>query len=509
MPARLIGVSALALIAATPALAQNKPDPGDAFALPAETQPATSDQQIDTRAPADKPAEAAPVAATGDPVLDRLNALEAKIKALEARNAQLEEQSRFNEDRIEKVETRAAKAVQFTWAPTLSDVGGNFTFKPRGMLELDYAGYNSRAGGYQFNNGTQIRRGRFGFEGTAFRTFAYRVEAEYVNNAVNLLDAYIQYNGFKKLSITVGQQKAPYGLEANTSDAFNTFLERGMANVAFGAVGAERRVGATLAYSTDHLYATVGIFGAGEAVNRNATTPGETYGFNGRVVWEPINDTNRLVHVGVSGYKVTDFAANSLTIGDRPNSRVDGGLITSVSITGTNPANGVQTGVKNATFVGGEAAFVYGPFSVQGEYDHLTLNRFEAGNPNNTNLHFNGFYVFGSFFLTGESRSFRGGVVDRLKPFRDFNPQKGNWGAFEVALRYDKLNLTDHDLSPLTREATSWTTALNWYLNGNVKFMFNWVRFKGLNSPLAVAPVAINGTTVKGDVFGSRLHLDF
>ena len=35
------------------------------------------------------------------------------------------------------VETRAAKAAQFTWAPTIADPTGNFTFKPRGVIEAD------------------------------------------------------------------------------------------------------------------------------------------------------------------------------------------------------------------------------------------------------------------------------------------------------------------------------------------------------------------------------------
>ena len=56
-------------------------------------------------------------ASTGDPVLDRLNALEARIRQLEARNAELEQQAELNEGRLQTVETRAAKAAQFSWAP--------------------------------------------------------------------------------------------------------------------------------------------------------------------------------------------------------------------------------------------------------------------------------------------------------------------------------------------------------------------------------------------------------
>jgi phosphate-selective porin OprO/OprP len=279
-----------------------------------------------------------------------------------------------------------------------------------------------------------------------------------------------------------------------------------MANNAFGAVAAERRLGATLAYTTEKLNATIGLFGAPEGVQRDATTPDEAYSGNARITWEPILDTGKVVHLGVSGYLATNFAGNTLSnIGDRPNVRVDGGRLVQASIAGTNPATGPQTGAKDATFLGAEAAIVYGPFSVQGEYGHLTVDRFGTAG----NVDFDGFYVFGSWFPTGESRSFKGGTIDRLVPINAFDPAKSQWGAVELAVRYDQLNLTDTDLSPLDKKATSWTGAVNWYLNGNLKLLFNYIRFKGENSPLVATPASTFGTTAKGDAFATRLHVDF
>lgn len=483
-----------------------------AFTAPLSAQVAPADVEqgsgLDTTVSADLSSAPAAVPKTGNAVLDKLNELEAKVNALEARNKQLEAEAAETQTRVQKVEVRAAKEVQPGPAPTFSDVNGSFTFHPRGTIQLDYAAYKGRAGGYDYNNGTDIRRARFGFDGTAWTVWRYRIEAEFVKQNVNLLDAYIQYAGFRNLLITIGQQKAPYGLEANGTDALNTFLERGMANNTFGAVGAERRVGATVAFTpTPHIIATVGIFGAGEGVQRNAGTPDETYGVNGRVTFEPISDVGRLVHVGASAYHVSQIAGKAITLGDRPGTRVDNGQIESVGIgpvtTGT--VTSQTRGVQGATYWGTEAALVYDRFSLQGEYNHLNVSRYGAV----PNLNFDGYYVFGTVFLTGESRSFRNGLPDRVKPFNDFNPSAGHWGAFELAVRYDRLNLTDRNLSPLDHTADSWTGGINWYLNPNTRFIFNYIRFKGTNSPLVVAPVTANGTTAKGDAFATRLQFDF
>ncbi|MBP6112878.1 MAG: porin [Sphingobium sp.] len=461
----------------------------------------TDSSPIDSVLPADDTANVATPAApasTGNAVLDRLNAMEARIRQLESRNTELEQQASETQNRVQNVEVRAAKAAQPGVVPTYADVTDSFTFKPRGVLQIDYATFNERQGGYQFSDGTDLRRARFGFEGTAYKRFKWRLDAEYVKQAVNLLDAYISYTINPKWSVTLGQHKAPYGLEANTSDANNTFFERSLASNTFGAVGAERRLGLSLAYNTDKLNAAVGVFGGAEGITRNATTRDEPYGVNARITFDPILDTGRVVHVGASAYHVSHFGNKALTLSDRPNVRVDGGTLFSVPL----------TNVQSGDYLGAEGALVFGPFSVQGEYGTLKLDRLGAL----TSLEFAGFNIFGSVFLTGESRSFKGGNVDKLKPFSDFDPANGKWGAVELAARYDEIDLTDPALgaaisasNPNGRKAHSWTGALNWYLNPNFRASFNYIRFTGRNSGLVSTGIG----TSKGDVFASRLQIDF
>jgi phosphate-selective porin OprO and OprP len=437
-------------------------------------------------------------------LLHRLDTLEARIQSLEAQNLALAARLQQDNARVAQVTERVAKAAQVAPAPIFADVDDNFSFKARGTLQADVAQYGTRAGGYDFNNGTDVRRARFGFDGMAYHDFRWRAEAEYVKNTANLLDLYVQYGLTPSWTLTLGQHKTPFGLEANSFDGFNTFLERGMANNAFGAVGAERRVGISAAFQSNQLNASFGLFGAGEAVTRNALTPGEGYSVNARISWDPVLAPGAIVHLGWSGYQARGFAANSLTVGDRPNVRVDDARLISATIAGS-AADLAQTGAKSAYFSGAEALWVRGALSLQGEYGVLGISRFGAA----PTVNFDGGYVFASWFATGESRAMRNGVMDRVRPLRNFEPAHDAWGALEFAWRFDTLDLSDFGLSPLQRQARNWTAAANWYLNPNTKIIFNYIRFLGTNSPLTAAPIADNGTTAKGTALAARVQFDF
>ena len=478
----LAGASLLAF--ASPSLAQQERRPAN----PGETQ-------LDTFEPADDAPVQTALKLTGDPVLDRLNALEARVSQLENENAQLRQQADLDEGRIETVETRSLKAAQFGWAPTFSDPAGNFTFKPRGVIELDAGVFNEREGGYDYNDGTLLRRARLGFEGTAFKWFNYRAEVDFAGNAVNITDMYLQYAKIPKTVLTIGQHKAPFGLESNNSDNYNTFLERGMFTNAFGNAGAERRIGLSAAYAPkENLNIAAGLFGDNESISRgNGAAPGESWGVNGRATWEPVFDTGKIVHLGVSGYYRERLKSgdtpDAVRLNDRPNIRIDGGNIAD---------SAVITRARSLKYGGIEAAGVFGPLTVAGEAGRLWLDRFGAGK-----ARFSGYYGYASYMLTGETRPFKGGNFDRIRPFGELG--KDGLGAFEVALRYDHIDLSDTPVPARAgNEASSVTAGVNWYFNSYTKLMVNWVRFWGDNTPLD--PV---GSKTKADALATRLHLDF
>src|SRR4029078_10988386 len=105
--------------------------------------------------------------------------------------------------------------------------------------------------------------------------------------AVNITDLYLQYTKIPKTVLTIGQHKAPFGLESNNSDNYNTFLERGMFTNAFGNAGAERGIGLSVAYAPkETINLAVGAFGDNESIGRSSgapvtNTPDERWGFQG------------------------------------------------------------------------------------------------------------------------------------------------------------------------------------------------------------------------------------
>lgn len=438
----------------------------------------------------------APAVAADADVERRLRALEDRIEVLEKENKALTE-------RLNVENKRAAQAVRADVAPTIGDAEGNFSFKARGLINADAVLFDAREGGYNYNSGTAVRKFRLGFDGTAFKTWQWRAESEFAGNAVSLLDAYVAYTGVPSWTFTAGQSKVPYDLEFNTNTAWLTFIERGMANTAIGNLVGERRLGVVATYGKGAFTWSGAISGDNEAGVRADTAPYESVGLNTRGTWLIYErpSEQQFLHLGAAAAWRTDLKqqsgaitlGNAIRLSDRPNVRVDNGNLADT---------GVITNVDEVTYLGGEFAGIYKSLSLQGEYNRLHAHRNLPGLPG---LDFDGGYVFASWFPTGESRTLRNGVPDRLRPLRNFSPARGDWGALELLLRYDWFDFSDTPVvARRGNKGHSLTGGFTWYYNPNMKFMVNWVRFAGTNTPLD--PV---GNRTAGDAIAARAHVDF
>ena len=116
----------------------------------------------------------------------------------------------------------------------------------------------------------------------------------------------------------------------------------------------------------------------------------------------------------------------------------------------TRPANGALT--YNL-----EATWRKGPFWLAYEYIHSDVDSTDSGE-----LSFDGQHFTASWALTGEMRPYRkrGGVLGPLPVAKSV--RKGGWGAWEAALRYSTLDLTDGPIDG--GQLGIYTLGLNWWL---------------------------------------------
>ena len=347
--------------------------------------------------------------------------------------------------------------------------------------ELDSAWYADDKTDY--TNGTELRRGRLSLSGTFLQDWDYRMEADFAGttqatnsspgttNNVVVTDAYLRYNGFRPVAITAGNFKAQFSLEAVSSGKYLTFMERGLPFAFLNL----RSLGGMVSTNGDNWTGAIGLFGDTVAQQNNDD---EGRGAAGRITYAPWFQKDRVLHLGFSGqWRVPDANGDNTTSLQtlRFSSKPESNIITD-DLSGTGSAGRlVDTGniggdVNDYTLLGVEAAGVYGPASLQGEYIHADVDRETGGD-----LAFNGYYIYGSYFLTSDLRNYKAdkGVFDIIQPAQTFRLHGDGWGAWELATRYSVLDLNDADVNG--GEERNVTLGLNWYPNSFVRLMANYI----------------------------------
>lgn len=307
--------------------------------------------------------------------------------------------------------------------------------------------------GTTFDDGAEVRRARIRVFGDLSENIAYKMEYDWAGGSASLKDAYLKFtvDGFGK--VLVGHQYEPLGMGTLTSSRFITFIERSTLSEAFMP---ERNMGVSAWHANDDWTVSGGVF---RDTDSQGKTADEGWGATARAVFRPVyEDKGRsLVHVGVgASYRQADGMARFRA---RPEAHrlprfVDTGALTADQV----------------TLINLEAAWQEGPFHAMFEYTMADLTDDTGG----VEPSLSGMSLQGGWFLTGENRGYStgNGVWGRVKP-RTLALHDGDegCGAWEVALRYSNLDLTE--AATVADELDTITAALNWYLNNNTRVMLD------------------------------------
>jgi len=359
---------------------------------------------------------------------------------------------------------------------------GEASFEVGGRLMLDTARYWNNS---DLNNGSEVRRARLFMRGQVYDDWKFKLQTDFAGNEVSLKDAYLRYSGLDFADITVGNFKEPWSLEELTSSKYITFMERSLPVEAFAP---SRRLGiGGHSHSKSGMSWTAGYGAFADTVDADNNNDNEGYGFSARATVAPIAEKNRVVHLGGYGEwrKPTDDEARYRT---RPESH-----ISNEQLVDTGTIDDVNHTVK----WGLEAATVMGPFSLQGEYMSVD-NHIDGGS--DSDPEFSGWYAYGSWFITGESRHYEAssGTFDRVEPKSIVG--KGGKGAWELGARYSSIDLDDSGIQG--GEEEDLTIGLNWYATPTIRFMANYIKVMDLNNPTTT-------DTDKPDIFQMRAQIDF
>jgi phosphate-selective porin OprO/OprP len=374
---------------------------------------------------------------------------------------------------------RIAKDEKGGYKPT-----SNFTME----LQIDFGWFGQDTVNEQtvgpIPDGAFFRRARVGWFGELYEKIEYRTEFDFAEPArPRFLDNWVALRNLPIIrNAILGHYFEPFSLERYTPNRFITFTERSLADT-FAPV---RNMGAMVYGNVldERVAWAAGVF------RSNSNDYGEDVSFRGGYAgtfhttflpwYEEIDEyTRRLLHLGGSvSYRTP--GDDPVRFSTRPSARMRQQGVGGIPVF-------VDTGdiddVDYFWLYGIEAAWVEGPFSVQAEVIQSTVIRHFDENPT-----FRGGYIYGSWFLTGESRSysptsilgrFREGIFQRMKPRSAvFQPTQGGGvtgiGAWEIAARWSFIDLNDAGIEG--GYLYDLTYGLTWYLNEYTKSMFNYVQ---------------------------------
>ena len=378
--------------------------------------------------------------------------LKAQLEALSAKVAELEErtdaQSDVNLDtaaQLDKLNTGSPK-VDTKGGLKITSADGKFEASVGGRIQFDTYAFDRDLA--STTGTTEFRRARLTLQGKAYG-WEYKMENDFAagGGLDGFRDVYIAKSALGG-KFTIGHFKPYRAMEELTSSTQLLTMARPFASATGLFSGRQFQQGVGYLRAGENYTAGLSVFNLrGAAGTRN-----EGVGAAGRVTYAPINTDNNTLHFGAwysfedNNLGSADLVATSNYAGRRGPSQV-------IATT-----TGASRNTVDVMAV--EAAGSFGPAFFQAEYADATF-----GQPLGRDQDVTTYYVQGSFMLNGGHKPYKGatGVFG--------SPKVADKGLWELTGRYDYV-----ENETLNREVTSWILGVNYYVNPNLRFMFNYTQ---------------------------------
>ena len=440
---------------------------------------------LPTPEPVAQPAPAPVVSAAPPPVIEtRLQQQDQKIDDLVTKFAKQEDQRRL-------ATQEAPQASVTNGRLQVASADGRFSAALRATVQYDVGYYMQNAharaltNGQDFSSGSNFRRAQLGLQGKVFGDWSYYVNIDYGSGGStgtetpgHIQQAYIEYDGMGPFIFRIGAHPPSTGLDDSYAASDQLLLERSSpGDLTRNMAGGDGRDSIELLYVGDRLYGSLAY--TGNKVQETTLLSDEQQAVVGRIAYSPIVNSDWRWLVSLTGTDVfrpgdsngSLASPRPFSLSNPPEVNLDDNSTKLVSVSGAN--------VTDAWAWNLESAVTYQNFLAQAGYFKYGID--QRGITTLRGQGFNGWYVEGSWVLSGESRGYSAAnaAFTGPKPRVNFSPSNDGWGAFELAARYSTLDLNDNagvigGALPAGGvrggEQRIGTVGLNWYPNQALKF---------------------------------------
>jgi phosphate-selective porin OprO/OprP len=379
--------------------------------------------------------------------------------------------------------------------------GADYTQDPAGPPETDFRrgaiGSGDTLDAQALADGSYLRKARLGGEGQWGENLSYRamfdIGGRDEQGEARIAEVWARYSRFAPWVFIAGAYPQLANMEDATSTDANPFLERATAaNLARGLGGGDGRLGITVRRATRNWMTAVSLTGP-VLHEDDETSPRSAIIVRTSRAFYPKPDSS--LHVGgsliyvlspgksqddrIPGFGVRLLATPEVRVDDTP--LLDTGDIIA----------------HRARVLGLEFAARRRNLYLQAEAFHFAVERADGETPRDPR--FFGFYVEGSWILTGEARRFDQTRAVFGRPRTKHPLRAGGWGAWELAFRYSRMDANSHEgeagtPTPLGGvrggDQKILSLALNWYPSDRIRVMLNGmhVRVDRLNPAGPIDP---------------------
>lgn len=335
-------------------------------------------------------------------------------------------------------------------------------FEIKAQIQIDASFFDGVHNEQTRGSEWQVRRARIGLKHESKKDWEaeFEIDINDEDNEISITDGYVRYTGWRFGEVSFGKMKEPFGLENTTGSKDINTVERSIVTEAFKP---GRNYGVLFSRSGDRSTLNLGAFQASE--NEDGL---DGYGITARATYNPVFAESRLIHLGISASE-RDMQEMEYRINEPLEVNAAASIIESRRIDADNISQYAL-----------ETALVYRAFSWQAEWMEQRITEITT-ETDGSDATYSGYYTLASYFFTGESRAYKKGTFDGVKPLSDA-------GAWELVLRYSSIDLaevpgdTDDVTGPL--QADTLALGINYYATGRARLMLN-VAKSDVESPVA------------------------